>query len=218
MGRLFYAIGGVPWLVWGIAVRVAASCYRALARRLLRPQSRAALLAHRGRRRAGLQRALLRPDHHGRGLAQQPPRLSGSARLGLRDGEVDPGWWVLRGLMWAGLVWGVKTPERCRIAPTCCARSLEGRAMAFLFAFEGHIRRLPYALWSLGGLLQPASRRIRCVRSAGPTAEARLVVLSRSAPIARDARPAIGPVAHCRPRVLAGRSLGAGCAGISQGG
>ena len=35
----------------------------------------------------------------------------GSARLGLRDGEIDPGWWVLRGLMRVGLVWNLKTPE-----------------------------------------------------------------------------------------------------------
>src|SRR5581483_11260212 len=32
---------------------------------LLRPQPGPALLARRGRRRAGLQRALLQPDHHG---------------------------------------------------------------------------------------------------------------------------------------------------------
>src|SRR5262249_28247698 len=50
---------------------------RALAGRLLRPQPRAALVAPRRRRRAGLQRALLRTDHHGRSVAQQPPRLPG---------------------------------------------------------------------------------------------------------------------------------------------
>jgi stearoyl-CoA desaturase (delta-9 desaturase) len=34
----------------------------------------------------------------------------GSARLGLGDGETDPGWWVLMGLSRLGLVWRVKTP------------------------------------------------------------------------------------------------------------
>jgi fatty-acid desaturase len=35
----------------------------------------------------------------------------GSARLGLAPGEWDPGWWVLRALQRAGLVWGVRLAE-----------------------------------------------------------------------------------------------------------
>jgi stearoyl-CoA desaturase (delta-9 desaturase) len=35
----------------------------------------------------------------------------GSARLGLRKGEWDPGWWVLCGLSRFGLVWGLKQPR-----------------------------------------------------------------------------------------------------------
>ena len=34
----------------------------------------------------------------------------GSARLGLADGEWDPGWWVLQGMQWVGLVWNIKLP------------------------------------------------------------------------------------------------------------
>ena len=40
-----------------------------------------------------------------------------SARLGLSDGEWDPGWWVLCGLGRIGLVWGVKTPEMLPARP-----------------------------------------------------------------------------------------------------
>jgi stearoyl-CoA desaturase (delta-9 desaturase) len=47
-----------------------------------------------------------------------------SARLGLRDGEVDPGWWVLRMLQSVGLVCNVKTPEtlpyRANLIPLGC--------------------------------------------------------------------------------------------------
>src|SRR5262249_14317682 len=35
----------------------------------------------------------------------------GSARLGLHDGEWDPGWWVLKGFQRAGLVWNLRLPE-----------------------------------------------------------------------------------------------------------
>lgn len=34
----------------------------------------------------------------------------GSARLGVRPGEPDPGWWILHALERAGLVWGLITP------------------------------------------------------------------------------------------------------------
>jgi fatty-acid desaturase len=34
----------------------------------------------------------------------------GSAKLGLQDGEWDPGWWVLVGLRRLGLVWGLRLP------------------------------------------------------------------------------------------------------------
>lgn len=36
-----------------------------------------------------------------------------SARLGLKRGEWDPGWWVLQGLSRVGLVWGLQLPADC---------------------------------------------------------------------------------------------------------
>ena len=96
--------------------------HRALAGRLLRAQPGAALLAHRGRRRAGLQRALLRADHHGRGLAQQPPRLPGLGAARRRPpARSDPGWWVLVALQKLGLVWNLKTPEMLPQRPNLVA-------------------------------------------------------------------------------------------------
>lgn len=35
----------------------------------------------------------------------------GSARLGLYDGEWDPGWWILLGLRRIGLAWDLRTPD-----------------------------------------------------------------------------------------------------------
>ena len=76
---LFFAIGGMPWLVWGIAARVAASVTgHWLVGYFAHNQGRAP-----GTSRAPACRATTSPtaaDHHGRGLAQQPSRLPGSAR------------------------------------------------------------------------------------------------------------------------------------------
>jgi stearoyl-CoA desaturase (delta-9 desaturase) len=41
-----------------------------------------------------------------------------SARLGLYDGETDPGWWVLRLLETVGLVSNLKTPESLPTRPS----------------------------------------------------------------------------------------------------
>jgi stearoyl-CoA desaturase (delta-9 desaturase) len=35
----------------------------------------------------------------------------GSAKLGLKPGELDPGWCVLRGLERLGLAWELRTPD-----------------------------------------------------------------------------------------------------------
>lgn len=35
----------------------------------------------------------------------------GSARLGIRSDQFDPGWWVLRAMQGIGLAWAVQTPE-----------------------------------------------------------------------------------------------------------
>ena len=108
---LFFWLGGLPWLVWGIAVRVAAS---------VTGHWLVGYFAHsRGPRAwhvegAGTQGYNVRycglitmgeawhNNHHA---------FPGSARLGLEDGESDPGWWVLLALERIGLVWGVKTPS-----------------------------------------------------------------------------------------------------------
>lgn len=42
----------------------------------------------------------------------------GSARLGMRPGEWDPGWWMLGGLARCGLAWNLKGPGNARVATT----------------------------------------------------------------------------------------------------
>jgi fatty-acid desaturase len=108
---LFYAVGGVPWLVWGIAVRVAASVtghwlvgYFA--------HNRGPCSWHiEGAGVQGYNVSYCGLITMGEAWHNNHHAFPSSARLGLRAGEVDPGWWVLRMLRSVGLVWGIKTPE-----------------------------------------------------------------------------------------------------------
>jgi fatty-acid desaturase len=108
---LFCALGGIPWVVWGIAVRVAVS---------VTGHWLIGYFAHnRGRRSwhvsgAGVQGYNVRycgVITMGEAWHNNHHAFPGSARLGVRAGEWDPGWWVLLALKRAKLVWDLKTPE-----------------------------------------------------------------------------------------------------------
>jgi fatty-acid desaturase len=108
---LFLALGGLPWLVWGIAVRVAAS---------VTGHWLVGYFAHnRGPRSWHVQGAGVQGYNvpycglitMGEAWHNNHHAFPASARLGLDRGETDPGWWVLMALSRLGLVWGVKTPD-----------------------------------------------------------------------------------------------------------
>lgn len=108
---LFYLAGGVPWVVWGIAVRVAAS---------VTGHWLVGYFAHnRGPRSWHIEGAGVQGYNvpycgfltMGEAWHNNHHAFPASARLGLNDGETDPGWWVLLGLRRVGLVWNLKTPE-----------------------------------------------------------------------------------------------------------
>jgi sn-1 stearoyl-lipid 9-desaturase len=107
---LLFMGGGMPWLVWGVPVRVAVSLTGHW------------LVGHITHRRGpqgwvvdgvavqgyNLPAAALvtfgeawHGNHHA---------FPESARLGIEPGQADPGWWLLLALQRIGLVWGVKQP------------------------------------------------------------------------------------------------------------
>jgi len=118
---LFLAVGGVPWLVWGIAARVAAS---------VTGHWLVGYFAHnRGSRSWHIEGAGVQGYNvpwcglitMGEAWHNNHHAFPGSARLGLEPGQSDPGWWVLLLLARVGLVWGVKTPEMLPPRPNLVA-------------------------------------------------------------------------------------------------
>jgi fatty-acid desaturase len=112
---LFFWVGGMPWLVWGIAVRVSAS---------VTGHWLVGYFAHNDRPKtstrswhvdgAGVQGYNVRRVGlitMGEGWHNNHHAYPASAKLGLKDGEADPGWWVLLALRRLGLVSNLKTPE-----------------------------------------------------------------------------------------------------------
>ncbi len=107
---LLYGAGGMPWLVWGVPVRIAVC---------VTGHWLVGHLTHRGGpqtwRVAGVavqghdlpQAALITFGEAWHGNHHAWPD---SARLGVEPGQPDPGWWVLTALRRAGLVWALKEP------------------------------------------------------------------------------------------------------------
>ena len=108
---LFFFIGGWGWVLWGICVRVAVC---------VTGHWLIGYFAHRDGHRdwhvsdAGVQGYNVRfsglitfgecwhNNHHA---------FPGSAKIGLYQGQSDPGWWVLKALKKMRLVWDIQTPE-----------------------------------------------------------------------------------------------------------
>jgi fatty-acid desaturase len=114
---LFLVAGGVSWVVWGIAVRVSLSV---IGHWLV------GYFAHnRGGRSGHIEGAGVQGYNvpfcglitMGEAWHNNHHAFPSSARLGVRPGETDPGWWVLKLLARLGLVWAVKTPDVLPVRP-----------------------------------------------------------------------------------------------------
>jgi fatty-acid desaturase len=118
---LFLGIGGVPWVVWGIAARVAVT---------VTGHWLIGYFAHnRGRRSWHIEGAGVQGYNipfcglitMGEAWHNNHHAFPSSAQLGLAAGETDLGFWVLRALQRCGLVWNVRTPEALPRRPNLIA-------------------------------------------------------------------------------------------------
>lgn len=108
---LLFALGGLPWVVWGVSVRIFVSVTGHWLIGYFAHNngdrdwhvSHAAVQGHNVRF-AGMitMGESWHNNHHA---------YPGSALLGIYKGQTDPGWWVLNRLINLGLVWNVKLPE-----------------------------------------------------------------------------------------------------------
>jgi fatty-acid desaturase len=108
---LLYLCGGWSWVCWGVCARVLAGVsghwligYFAHNHGEMNYEVRNAAVQGRNIRWTSLltMGECWHNNHHA---------FPGSARLGLRPGEWDPGWWVLSALQRCGLVWRIHQPS-----------------------------------------------------------------------------------------------------------
>jgi fatty-acid desaturase len=107
---LFYAIGGLPWLVWGIALRITISLHGHwlighFAHRNGRQRWVVDGVAVQGYNIPYVSLITFGESWHGNHHA-----FPGSAQLGVERGQLDPGWWLIKSLEWLGLAREIKTP------------------------------------------------------------------------------------------------------------
>lgn len=108
---ILFVIGGIPWVVWGIFVRIIVS---------VAGHWTVTYFCHRpGKGRWDVATACVQASNlNGLGLLtygecwhNNHHAFPESARIGLEPGQSDPAWWVIAGLGKAGFVWDIGLPR-----------------------------------------------------------------------------------------------------------
>ncbi len=108
---LFYLLGGLPWVIWGICVRIPIQ---------LTGHWLVGFFAHnRGTRDWEIVGAAVQGHNvdiagiftMGEAWHNNHHAFPGSAKMGIYKGQIDVGWWVLKVLEKIGLVWDIKLPQ-----------------------------------------------------------------------------------------------------------
>lgn len=114
---LFFAIGGLPWVVWGICIRVSVS--------VLGHWFIGYFAHNKGEKHWHVNDACIQGHNirfaailtMGENWHNNHHAFPGSAKLGLEKGQLDIGWLVLLVLRSIGLVWSIKEPKDLPVRP-----------------------------------------------------------------------------------------------------
>jgi fatty-acid desaturase len=125
---LFFALGGVPWLLWGICARVSV-CVTGhwLVGHFAHREGGQTWLVD-GAAVQGFDVRIAGLISMGESWHNNHHAFPGSARLGLEPGQADLGWLLIRLLERYGLAWKIVTPAALPFRPAL--RRLPGRAAA----------------------------------------------------------------------------------------
>ena len=108
---LCFVLGGLPWVIWGISARVAIS---------VTGHWLIGYFAHnRGDRDWHVQEVAVQGYNlplaayltMGESWHNNHHAFPGSAKLGLKENQPDPGWWVLTVMQRLGLAWSIRLPK-----------------------------------------------------------------------------------------------------------
>ena len=110
LGIALYAIGGLPWVIWGICCRVSISLIGHWIVGYFAHQPKASLLHIEGACVQGYNLPRLGMITFGEAFHENHHAFPNSARLGFLPGQIDPGWWLVRALDTLGLARDVNTP------------------------------------------------------------------------------------------------------------
>ena len=122
LALLLVVVGGWGWVIWGVALRVAVSVtghwlVGHFAHHDYHHGVRCMSWIVRGAAVQGLDVPVAGLISMGESWHNNHHAYPGSARIGLLDGQPDPGWWFILLLQRFGLAWGIVTP------PTMPARA-----------------------------------------------------------------------------------------------
>jgi len=108
---LFYALGGVSFVVWGIFVRITVSMLVLYLFGYFAHNSGSRDWHINGHAVQGHNVPYIGLLTMGESWHNNHHAFPGSAKLGLRASQHDPGWWVLCALRALGLAWNIKLPS-----------------------------------------------------------------------------------------------------------
>ena len=126
LALILYAIGGFPWLVWGVCVRVSASTigHWSITYICHNPGP-----GHWDVKGAGVQASNLNINFaglltHGECWHNNHHAFPESARIGLERGQTDPAWWIIKTMQKRGWAIDVKLPRGINLRDDLTARGI----------------------------------------------------------------------------------------------